>query len=157
MPTEIELGVAEMFRDATQSAVFIDLRTDADWSRFNAIKDAADRHTDHAIKGYERERPERLAEARKAIIDRAGALTHDHPTPQGTDRFDKAAIDRQAHRKVKADHESHLRAIRQQEADSYVALRADIRAREGVRDHARDAFTHATDRRIDVARRGPSR
>ncbi len=157
MSSDIEIGIAEMFRDAVKQNIVMELRTQADWDRFKEIDEAARAQTAEENRAFQHDRSQRLVEARKEIIDRAGAITHDHPTPFGTDKFDKAAIDRQANRKVDADHQRCLLAIQQREADSYVALREDIHTREGIRDQARDAFTRSVDRRNGDDRRMPSR
>lgn len=156
MPLEIELGIAEMFSDATRQSMVQELRTQDDWDRFNAIDQNARQRTRDEIDGFERDRPLRLAAARKDIIDKAGALTFEHPTPFGTDKFNKDEIERQAVARVFNDHQSTLMSIKADEVAAYDTLRADIHAREGVRDLARDAFARSTDRRNGDERRTPT-
>lgn len=147
MPSKIELGVAAIFRDATMQSVILELRTIADWDRFNTIKDGAKQRTKEEVDGFERDRPARLAAARKKIIDKAGEKNFEHPAPFGTDKFDKATIERQAVTKIFNEHYSALMKIKGEETKSYDSLRDDIHAREGVRDVAREAFGRSTDRR----------
>ncbi|MEP2717934.1 hypothetical protein [Pseudophaeobacter sp.] len=75
MPSEIEISIAEMFSDATRQNMVTELRTQDDWDRFKAIDETARQRTRDEIDGYERDRPLRLAAARKDIIDEAGSLT----------------------------------------------------------------------------------
>jgi hypothetical protein len=147
MPSELELGLAMTFRDATMQSVILELRTIADWDRFNTIRDGAKQRTKEEVDGFERDRPARLAAARKDIIDKAGEKNFEHPAPFGTDKFDKAAIERQAVTKIFNDHYSTLMKIKGEETKAYDGLRDDIHAREGVRDMAREAFGRSTDRR----------
>lgn len=157
MVTDIQLGIATMFSDATRQSVVLDLRSDADWARFNEIDSRAQKRTNDEIRDFEANYDERVASARKEIIDRAGAKTFDHPSPFGTDKFSKSEINRQAVTKVQKDHDARLIQIKQEEAEAYHSLRHDIHEREGVRDIARDAFTRATDRRLGQDRRMPDR
>lgn len=157
MSSDIELGVTAMFRDAIRESIVPELRSQDDWDRFKAIDLEAKRRTKDQVDGFERDRPERLAAARKEIIDKAGSLTLEHPTPFGTDKFDKTAIERQAVTKIFNDHHAALLAIKTEETDAYGALRDDIHARENTRGLARDTFTRATDRRTGEDRRMPTR
>jgi hypothetical protein len=157
MTTDIELGMAEMFRDATKQSVVLELRTPQDWDRFNEIKDMAKQHEREETEYFQREKPLLLATARKELIDKAGSLTLEHPSPFGTDRFNKDAIERQANMQVENDHQARLLGIKARESDGYAELSYDIQAREGVRDHARDAFARSTDRRDGQDRRIPTR
>lgn len=157
MPSDIEFGVASMFRDATMQSVIFELRNDGDWERFNAIKDEAKQRTKDEVDGFERNREGRLAAARKNLIDKAGALTFEHPAPFGADKFNKTAIERQAVTKIFNDHHAALLTIKTEEADAYAALKDDIQARENTRSVARDTLTPTTDRHSGEDRRVPSR
>lgn len=147
MPSDIERSMAEMFRDAAMQSVTLELRTPQDWKRFNEIKDNAKQHAQEEDEYLQREKPLLLAAARKELIDKAGSLTLEHPSPFGTDRFNKDTIERQADLQVENDHQARLLGIKSRETDGYLDLDQDIQAREGVRDHARDAFARSTDRR----------
>jgi hypothetical protein len=147
MPSKLELGVSAMFRDAVKQSIVIELRTQGDWDRFKAIDEGARQQTRDEVDSFERDRPARLAAARKKIIDKAGEKNFEHPAPFGTDKFDKAAIERQAVTKIFNEHYSALMKIKGEETKSYDSLRDDIHAREGVRDVAREAFGRSTDRR----------
>lgn len=157
METDLETGIATMFRDVTMESVVLELRTKADWDRFTGIKDTAKQRTKDEVDGFERDKPELLIKARKELIDKAGSLTLTHPTPFGTDKFDKSAIAGQAAVKITNDHKARLLGIKFEETKSYDELTQDIHAREDVRDQARDAFARTTDRRKGEERRMPTR
>jgi len=156
MPSEIEIAIADMFSDATRQSMVTELRTQDDWDRFKTIDETARQRTRDEIDGFERDRPLRLAAARNDIIDKAGSLTFEHPTPFGTDKFDKDEIERQAVARVFNEHQSNLMGIKVDEVEAYDGLRAEIHVREGVMDQARDAFARSTDRRNGEDRRMPT-
>jgi len=157
METDLELGIATMLRDATMQNVVLDLRTPTDWVEFNRIKDTARQDEQNEIETFRENKPELLVKAREELIDKAGSLTHGHPTPFGTDRFDKSTIDRQAMIKVENDHQARLLGIQQRESDDYSDLKDDIHVREQSRGRGREAFSRATDRRGNQDRRMPER
>ncbi len=157
MENDLELGVATMFRDAMMQSIVPELRTQADWDRFNEIKDAAKQSEHDEVESFKQDKTQRLTDARKELIDKAGSLTFEHPTPFGTDKFDKSANDRAAHIMVENDHQARLLGIKAEETDGFDGLKQDIHAREGKRDHARDAFARTTDRRSSEDRPLPSR
>tara|TARA_R110002073_G_scaffold19509_4_gene71234 strand:+ start:22548 stop:23003 length:456 start_codon:yes stop_codon:yes gene_type:complete len=146
-----------MFRDATRESIIPELRSQQDWDRYKLIDQDARKRTKDEVDGFERDRPARLAVARKALIDKAGSFTLEHPAPFGSDKFDKTAIERQAVTNVFNDHQSTLLRIKTDEADAYRALKDDIHARENIRGVARDTFARATDRRTGEDRRMPTR
>tara|TARA_R110002072_G_scaffold266193_4_gene425049 strand:+ start:60 stop:539 length:480 start_codon:yes stop_codon:yes gene_type:complete len=157
MSSETELSMVTMFRDATKQSIILELRTQDDWDSFNTIdKDARDRTKDE-VDGFERDRNARVAATSKKLIDEAGELNLEHPAPFGTDKFDRAAIERQAVTQVFNEHWSTLLGIKSDEADAYVALGDEIRARENTRGLARESFNQSTDRRMSIERRGPTR
>lgn len=156
MASDLELSVTAMFRDATMQTTIPELRTDADWKRFNEIKEEAEQHTNEELEAFERDRPTLLAEARKELIEKAGALTLDHPTPMGIDRFSTSNIEDQAVSQVDLAHQGRLTAILKNEADAHDGLKKDIEMREDTRGMARDGFARATDRRDGEDRRAPT-
>lgn len=157
MSSETELSMVTMFRDATKQSIILELRTQDDWDSFNTIdKDARDRTKDE-VDGFERDRNARVAAASKKLIDEAGELNLEHPAPFGTDKFDRAVIERQAVTQVFNEHWSTLVSIKTEEAEAYATLKDDIHARENTRGLARESFGDAADRRIGVERRGPTR
>ncbi len=157
MDTDLQLGVAEMFRDATMQNVVLELRTEADWERFNEIKEHAKQQERQEYDNFDNNRSELLKGAVKDLQNQAGSKTFEHPTPFGTDRFDGSELQKQAETKVVNDHKARLLQIKTEESEAYCELKQDIRAREDVRDHARDNFAQAVDRRAGDERRTPTR
>lgn len=152
MKNDLELGIATVFRDATMESITLELRTEADWDQFFGIqKEARLRETDE-LTSFDRDKPELLIRARKDIIDKAGSLTFEHPTPFGTDKFATSTTDEQANTKVENNHQARLLGIVTEETDAYDNLKQEIHAREGVQDQKR-----SPDRRNDEERRTPSR
>ena len=144
MSVELELGISTMYRDATMQSIVLELRTPSDWDRFNDIRAKAAKAEEDEIARFDRDKPELLAKAREELIDKAGSLTHVHPTPIGTDLFDKSEIDRQAHILVENDHLGRILKIRNAETEALSELKDDIQTRERKRGRARDDFTRSS-------------
>ena len=157
MSKDLDLSLAEMFRDATMQSVMIELRTPEDWDRFNSIKKAMESRENDEFDRFDSERPDLLSKAREKLLREAGEFTHDYPPPFGMDRFDKTILEDRALALIEHDHEGRLLQIKTEETDAYNALRDDIHARENTRSVARDNFTRATDRRSGEDRRMPTR
>lgn len=157
MEHALEIEMAKMFRDATMQSVVLELRNPDDWDRFNEILTDAKKAEDDEVADYDENKDQRIAEATKELIDKAGAFTFEHPTPIGTDQLNKAKINRQAKIKVENDHQATLLGIIERQNDGFEELTRDIRAREGKRDYVREAFSRSNDRRSGEDRRAPSR
>ncbi len=157
MELDLQLGIAEMFRDATMESAVRALRTDDDWDRFKAIQSAAEKREDEATREFERDRPDLLAQAREAILRDAGALKHDHPAPMPVDRFDPGTIEKRAETRIETAHRARLLDIRREESDAYETLSQDISARERQRGLSREAFGRARDGRGGPERTRPTR
>ncbi|MEM9699404.1 MAG: hypothetical protein AAF943_11500 [Pseudomonadota bacterium] len=159
MSNEIQLCMAAMFRDATFQDVVKELQTPSDWKRLNEICETAQKAEDAEIQDYQRTKSDRIAKALENLIDKAGSASLEHPTPFGMDRFNRASNERRAAQLVENEHQAALIGILENQTAQFDELKADIFAREHRRDHARDAFFRATDRRTGEDRRmtGPSR
>lgn len=157
MEIDIQASIEKMFRDATMQSAVIQLRSQDDWDRFNAIREHARTQKEAEEQNFERDRPKLLAKAREELIHRAGALTHEHPTPVGTDRFDKDRINTQAEKLVDQAHQARLQAIQTEEVQGFVLLKDDILAREGSRGRARESFNRVNDSRNGQDRHHPTR
>lgn len=153
MSFDTEYALQDIFREAVKEHLVLNLTTDADWARFRRISETARDQIEIENKSYRRDYKARIDKARQEILRKAGSLTHDHPTPHGIDRFDKDAINREAQRIVRHDHERRLCTIREQEIGSYEELQRDIRTRDQNKGRARVSFTRATDRRSGPDRR----
>lgn len=159
MSFDADTAMQNMYRDALMEQTVRKLQTDPDWRRFRAITDAAQRQTVEENESYKADYALRVDKARQDLIRKAGAKTFDHPTPYGTDRFNKDQINRQAQKNVRHEHERKLHSIREAEVSGYEALGEDIRSRGRLKDHAHDDFARAVDRRAGQDRRmsGPER
>lgn len=156
MPTEVQISMTKMFRDAVRQSTTLELRRPQDWDAFHEIEVKARKLEKAELADFQNNRDQLVTAEKKRLIDQAGALKHDHPTPMGTDRFNPSDIARNAERNVKLAHESRLIRIREDEAQAYLDLADTIRAREGMQDRARQDFTRSTDRRTCQDRRGPT-
>lgn len=157
MKKDLEVSLAKVFRDATMESVAIQLRTDDDWDKFNAIRHLASARETQELQSFERDKPKLVAKAREELIHRAGSLTFEHPAPFGTDRFNKDAINDQAQKLVDHAHQARLLKIQNEETEGFATLKDDILARETVRGHAQQSFARATERRSSPERRHPNR
>ncbi len=153
MKPSLEYSLAEVFREATMQNLVFELRNESDWNQFQTIHAASQKRQKTEREDYEENRSERLAKAREELLRQAGSKTLDHPAPIGADRFDKNELERRAMLKVENDHAARLLTIKKEETDAYARLKDDILGRDFVRDHARDAFTRAVDRRSGQERR----
>ncbi|CUI01865.1 hypothetical protein [Leisingera aquaemixtae] len=153
MSFDTEYALQDIFREAVKEHLVLNLKTDADWTRFRAISESARDQINTENESYRRDYEARVDKARQKILHKAGSLTHDHPTPHGIDRFDKDVINREAQRIVRHDHARRLYTIREDEITGYEALQTDIRARGQIRGQARDPFNRATERRSGPDRR----
>ena len=145
MENDLELGIATMFSDAAMQSVVPELRKPEDWDRFNEVIDTAKKDEQDEVDSFRDDKEQRRTDARKDLIDKAGSLTFEHPTPFSTDSFDKSAINRQVEIKVENDHQAALLGIVERRTEGFAGLKQDIHVREGVRDHARDAFARTNE------------
>lgn len=157
MGFETDRALQDMYRDALAEQIVRTLVTGADWQRFKSIRDTARQKETHETDAYRRDYGARVDKVRRELIRKAGAKTHDHPTPFGVDRFNKDRINRQAQQIVRHDHANRLHGIVNDEVSALETLRDDIADRGRVKDVARESFTRAVDRRAGPDRRGPSR
>lgn len=157
MGFETDRALQEMYRDALKEQVIRQLSTDADLIRYRSIQTDAQARRDHETDAYRRDYGARVDKVRRELLRKAGAKTHDHPTPFGVDRFNKDRINRQAQQIVRHDHANRLHRIVNDEVSALESLRDDIANRGRVKDSARESFARAVDRRASPDRRGPSR
>ncbi|MGJ8572280.1 MAG: hypothetical protein ACSHXI_16440 [Hoeflea sp.] len=108
------------------------------------------------IQTYQNEYQTRVEVERKRLIDKAGEKnkTFQHRW-FGADKFDKAAITRQAHRNVRQDHESTLARLDRQETETVDGLLEKAGHREALREKPMRDFQKAVDRRQGQDRRKP--
>lgn len=92
------------------------LRNADDWQAFQAIRD---RYADERAalrEDYQQSYDDRFTAARAELLRKAGENAH-APKPRfaATDRFNREAIDRQAHRIVRLSHQSELARLEEKE------------------------------------------
>ena len=133
------------------------LRTAEDWKKLRQIKEATQDRIDMANRQYDADYHMRVASVRKRLIDEVGRPIHDLPVPVGRDRFNKDAINRQAHTEVRGEHEALIAHIRDSEKTQISALQKDARQRDRLFGKAEADFNMVTDRRGGFDRRTPSR
>lgn len=96
----------------------------------------------------------RVEEARRKLIDQAGAIKKEFkPGWMGEDRFNKAATLRQAQRDVRAHHQRRIARIDSQESTQLSGLLTKARKENRIQGKARDAFNKTVDRRGGLERR----
>lgn len=149
--------VRQIFREASlQNEAARGLSGD-DWARYRQIQDTYEERKRLECREYAREYPTRVEAARKQLIDKAAEKNRDltHRIFR-RDRFDKDAINRQAHRMVRDDHALALARLKAgKDGDIGTLLGAAEKRQEAGKRLLKD-FSHAADRRSGVSRRGPS-
>jgi hypothetical protein len=88
-----------------------------EWQDFLKVRQDHEKQRNFAKRAYDLEYDERVAMARVRLINKAGAKDRDYnPRWFGRDRFDKDAINRQAHRIVRHAYLNEQVRIDQEEA-----------------------------------------
>lgn len=158
MTLDIAKELQKTFDEAVMQHEARSLKQGQDWRQAREIieRGKADRamHEDK----YAREFDTRVEIVRKRLINEAGSLNHEHPSPGGRDRFDHEAIDRQAHREVRLDHERVLQQSHAAQDQAMLALQEGASQRDVAKTQgkARGQFTTASDRR-QQPERSPNR
>ena len=129
------------------------LTKESDIQARDAINERYKKLREDIEKAYEREYPTRFEAALKDVIDEAARRSLQIPTPYGTDRFDKNAMNREAQRRVETDHAATLGRLEQDHAREINDLVYSAHARDAQKDRARDAFNQTVDRRSGTERR----
>lgn len=130
-----------------------------DWKRYRQIVDGYEKLRRFETREYQLTYETRVEVARKKLIDAAGAKTRGLvPRLLGRDGFDRAAIDRQAHRVVLHNHEQALSRLDEAEIDRINDLLSSALRHQKRQAELKSDFEQATDRRSGIdRRRGPSR
>lgn len=156
---------AETRRDITRAFELASLKREAskiltgdEWAQYQKIREAFDGQRRFEQRNHELEYQTRFEIARKRRIDQAGKkdrkLAHRW---LGNDGFDKAAIDRQAHRDVRDAHEKAIAALEEQEITRINGLLGSCEHRRALREKPMRDFHRATDRRVEDRRQRPNR
>ena len=125
-----------------------------DWERYREIQDGYGQKIARERAIYSEEYDTRVEAASKALINRAGAKERSFlPRFLGVDRFQKAEIDRQAHRAVRQDHARTVQGLEDaMHGETEELLKAAEQRGELGRKTKRE-FATATDRRSGTERR----
>jgi len=129
-----------------------------EWSQYSKIRETFDGQRRFERRSYELEYQTRFEIARKRRIDEAGKKDRKlAPRWFGIDGFDRAAIDRQAHRDVRASHLNAMAALEEQEVTRLNGFLESCGHRRDLREKPMRDFERATDRRVADRRQRPSR
>lgn len=125
-----------------------------EWKSYQEIR------RDHAVarrdleQAYERDYPARFEKARQKLIDEAGSKPLDFiPRWLGRDRFDKAAIDRQARTAVLKAHRDDVAVVDKSELNALGEIKRAAEERQALHQKPTRDFQEATDRRNGPDRR----
>ncbi|NDW06478.1 hypothetical protein [Jiella pacifica] len=129
------------------------LKTSHDWKTLQDIEERHNRAREAADQGYRQEYGTRVEQARLDILAEKTSRTFDIRPPFGTDNFRKDAIDREAHRRVQADHDATIAGINEREVRAIETLLSEATERRALDGAARKEFGRATDRRSGRDRR----
>lgn len=153
--------MSELVNEIKQTFDLEKLRLDAakklnaqEWPDFLKLRESYEGKRRFAGRAYQLEYKERVAMARLRLIDKAGQKNRAFTPPwSGNDRFDKAAIDRQAKRQVRHAYLNELVRLDREEASGIKEMIDASEHSRAVREKPRRDFEKATDRRSNVDRR----
>ena len=130
-----------------------------DWQQVRSIMDRGEAGRAKLEERYLDEYDTRVEIVRRRLINQGGELNHNHPAPAGIDKFNGDAINRQANREVRQDHERALQQSRDGQDVEIQSLKhhAGERNRMESKGKAKDQFAQVSDRRDGPDRRAPKR
>lgn len=125
-----------------------------EWPAFDKMRQEHEGQRRFAKRAYDLEYDERVAMARVRLINKAGAKDRSFKPPwAGDDRFNKDAINRQAHREVRHAYLKDLVRIDREEARDITQMIDASEHSRMAREKPRRDFEKATDRRSGPDRR----
>ncbi len=125
-----------------------------EWKEFQQIRKNTADTKQFEQRAYEFEYKTRVGIARTRLINKAGEKNKDFKHRWfGTDGFDKAAIDRQAQKVVRGEHQKLMTHIDGQEVKEIESLVDRSSHRKCMREKPKRDFTKAADRRHNQERR----
>lgn len=129
------------------------LKPDA-WQDYTKLRDRFDGLKRYEERHYRLDYDTRVETEKKRLIDKAGAKDKSHkPIWARDDRFNPAAIAKQAHRNVRHAHLQEMTRLDQQEKRATQTLMDRSVPERAARGRAKQAFGDATDRRDGEDRR----
>lgn len=137
MTLDIDAELDKTFAEALKQHAATKLRTGEDWAKYREIEERHDQLRAAEREDFQASFEERMAVARQKAIAEAGELNLEHPTPLGTDQFDKDRIERRAAVIVEHGHQRAMSDIDVAEAEEHYHLTEEVRERDQP-DLARD-------------------
>ena len=125
-----------------------------EWKKYQAITKRFAGQKQFEQRAHEIEYDTRVEVARKRLINKAGSKAKDfiHPWFRN-DRFDKSAINLQARRQVRAEHQRLMAHLETKEIGEVQSLMDACDKRHQAKEKPTKDFARATDRRQGHARR----
>lgn len=114
------------------------LTSDKDWQRYTEIGDRHEKLRSDERQSFKDQFDDRMAAARKKVIDEAGSKTLEHPTPFGTDRFNPRLVERKALAQVNKDHHRTIAQIDKSEMQELETLMAQARERDRPKEQVKE-------------------
>lgn len=104
--------------------------SDRDWQTYQRICGRYDEQRFSAERRYREEYDTRVEAARQTLLEKAGKKERSFiPWFGRTDRFDSAALERQAHREVQGRHRAAMWKLDEQEQDEIRSLLSEARSK----------------------------
>lgn len=129
------------------------LKPDA-WQDYTELRDRFDGLKRYEERHYHLEYNTRVETEKKRLIDKAGAKDRNFmPIWSRNDRFNPAAIQKQAHRNVRHAHSQEMARLDQQETRAIESLMDRSVPERAMRGRAKEDFASTTDRRDGDERR----
>ena len=125
-----------------------------DWQRYREIKESFEAKRQAQTREFKASYSAHFEMARRRLIDKAGGKTRNFtPFWSQNDRFDRAAINRQADREVRATYVRATDILNRQEQDSIQNLLDKAASRRRLQEKPRRDFARAAERRSGMDRR----
>lgn len=130
------------------------LRTPADWEKGKDIRLRYKRETNKQMQQYYADYDTRISQVVKKLMNKAGAKNRDLTHRWfGTDKFNKDALMRQAHRAVQMDHDKRMSCLTDREINELDTLIETVEQRDRLYNKPTQDFSQASNRRNGQERR----
>ena len=163
MPLNMQKELQKTYDEAVMKHEARSLRKGDDWKKQQEIIKYGKLERKRMKELYDREYKTRVESERKRLVKQGAEKNYQHPVPigQGRDRFDRDAIDRQAHRNVEFAHEQTLQASRDNQENAVKSLQQSARRRDANQGKSKHAFEKASGKQKEMkhafARAAPQR
>lgn len=142
MPLNIGESLDRIYKLAALHQEAKVLRRPEDWQAYQGIATQFDTLREAAKQDFTETYATRVETRLKALSDQTGRPTRDL-TLHGRDRFNRDALERQAHRDVRHDHDNHLARIDRDETTALEGLLSEFQARDRPMGQAKQDFAKA--------------